>query len=111
MPVWIKAIISFLRGAGAGREDKLWKEADDLREAYRDLMADYQKLSQDMRLELTAQLDELRNEIETLRAALEREKTEHQECRRRLSRNEDEISTLKGQVKVLMERTQSDAGS
>ena len=110
MPEWLKAIIDFFRGDRGAREKELWMEADGLRKAYRELLDDRNKLSQEIRQELTQQLDELRNEIESLRSALERERVEHQECRRQLKLHAEQIDQLKGQVTVLLQRT-SDGGS
>lgn len=110
MPEWIKAIIDFFRGKASDREEKLWQEADWLRKAYQDLMSDRNKIAMEIRQDLEQQLQVLRDEVGELKAALERERMDHRECRRRLSKNEDEISNLKAQVQVLMQRSQ-DGGS
>lgn len=117
MPEWLRAIIGFLRGRGDLRADyeELNRENAQIRGAYRELMADRNKIALEIRQELQEQIETLRDEIGGLKAALERERQDHAECRRRLAKNEDEISQLKGQVFVLMQkertREQADGGS
>lgn len=122
-PEWILRLCSALLGrtsAAQGRRDRanerksdcLFKEASAIRESYRQLMADYIKMSTEMRQDYNQQFEVLRDEISGLKAALERERNEHAECRRKLVKHEAELATLKGQVKVLMqqERTRQQGG-
>jgi len=124
MPEWILRIIAALLGRKSAAQDRLddanerhssalRKEADAIREAYRVLMADHIAMANEMRQDFTQQLELLREEVASLASALEKERHEHKECRRRLAELEAAIKTLKGQVEVIkQQRIDSDnAGS
>lgn len=108
MVEWILRIIGALFGRESAaqqrreaihesRETHARENFDSLTHAYNDLMANYMKMNQELRQDL----ENLRNEVVSLAAELERERTEHKECRRELSILRAEMDTIKGQVAVL----------
>jgi chromosome segregation ATPase len=73
-------------------------ERDSLRTDLKEIMHAYQRLNQD----LQQQIEVLREEVEALADDLRKERKAHADCQVKLKQHEDEIYTLKVQVRELM---------
>jgi chromosome segregation ATPase len=115
---WILRLVSAI----LGRESAAQQRKDDeqhhrdvdtrenfktLKDAYNDLMKNYQVMAQELRKDI----ETLRDEVASLASALERERTEHKECRRQLAVLTAEIKQLKGRVDVMQQKGGEDGGS